>query len=385
MPKYQRFTTDYPAVYYLEGKALDGRPEKIFYISYYRQGKRIEEKAGRQFRDKMTAARANQIRTRRIEGTSPSNQERRQEAQQQQWTLGRLWAEYSEPLPRNTKNFITDFGRYKNYLQSALGRKEPRELSPMDVHRLRIKLSKDLKPQTVKHVLLLLQRLINFGVKKGLCPGITFKIEMPKVDNKKTEYLTAEQLRALTAAIDAHEWEPQAANFMRLVLYTGMRRGEIFKLQWQDLDFDRGFITIRAPKGGKEESIPLNQAAREVLANHPRVEDSPFVFPGRGGRQRTRPPKLIEAIREQAGLPADFRPLHGLRHSYASMLASSGRVDLYTLQKLLTHKSPAMTMRYAHLRDEALKGAAALAGELIDQAVNGEETEVAGAALLENK
>ena len=47
------------------------------------------------------------------------------------------------------------------------------------------------------------------------------------------------------------------------------------------------------------------------------------------------------------------------------MLASSGRVDLYTLQKLLTHKSPAMTQRYAHLRDEALRQASDLAGDII--------------------
>jgi site-specific recombinase XerD len=67
-----------------------------------------------------------------------------------------------------------------------------------------------------------------------------------------------------------------------------------------------------------------------------------------------------------------FRPLHGLRHVYASMLASSGKVDMYTLQKLLTHKSPQMTQRYAHLRDEALRRAADLAGELIQQAVNSE-------------
>jgi integrase len=53
------------------------------------------------------------------------------------------------------------------------------------------------------------------------------------------------------------------------------------------------------------------------------------------------------------------------------MLASSGQVDLYTLQKLLTHKSPAMTQRYAHLRDEALRRASDLAGELFTQAING--------------
>ncbi len=46
--------------------------------------------------------------------------------------------------------------------------------------------------------------------------------------------------------------------------------------------------------------------------------------------------------------------MHGLRHVYASMLASSGKVDMYVLQKLMTHKSPKMTQRYAHLRDDAL-------------------------------
>lgn len=53
------------------------------------------------------------------------------------------------------------------------------------------------------------------------------------------------------------------------------------------------------------------------------------------------------------------------------MLASSGQVDMYTLQKLLTHKSPLMTQRYAHLRDEALKRASDLAGDLIKEAITG--------------
>jgi hypothetical protein len=52
------------------------------------------------------------------------------------------------------------------------------------------------------------------------------------------------------------------------------------------------------------------------------------------------------------------------------MLASSGEVDLYVLQRLLTHKSAAMTQRYAHLRDEALRRASDLAGNLIGKAMN---------------
>ena len=192
---------------------------------------------------------------------------------------------------------------------------------------------------------------------------------MPGVNNLKTEDLTPDQLTSLLEAI---EQDPniQAANFMKMVLFTGMRRGELFKLQWQDIDFDRGFIHIRDPKGGQDQNIPLNTAARALLLDHPRT-DSPFVFPGRGGRQRVDINKQVNRIKRQAGLPKDFRPLHGLRHTYASMLVSSGQVDLYTLQKLLTHKSPAMTQRYAHLRDEALRKASDLAGDIIGGLANG--------------
>ena len=218
-----------------------------------------------------------------------------------------------------------------------------------------------------------MQRIVNHGARLGHCPGLKFKFPTLKVNNLKTEDLNPEQLAALMGAIN-EEYDSMAANFMRLVLCTGMRRGELFKLKWGDVDFDRGFICIRGPKGGRDQTIPLNQVAREVLEDHSR--SSEYVFPGRGGRQRTRPPKRIEAIRERAGLPPDFRPLHGLRHVYASMLASSGQVDLYTLQKLLTHKSAAMTQRYAHLRDEALRRASDLAGDLIGQAMNRKKPQV---------
>jgi integrase len=119
----------------------------------------------------------------------------------------------------------------------------------------------------------------------------------------------------------------------------------------------------------------MNQAAKEILENHPRTE-SDFVFPGRSGGQRTRYPKAIDRIREKAGLPPGFRPVHGLRHLFATQLASSGRVDLYVLQRLLTHQSPQMTMRYSHLRDQALRRASDLAGDLLGQVVKGNQRKV---------
>jgi integrase len=353
-------------------------PERIFYMRYRKDGRMIEEKAGRQFQDDMTPARAAGIRTLRIQGEQLSNRERREaktkaeEAEAAAWTIDRLWQEYKSQKP-DSKSLRTDENRYQNYLKEAFGEKEASELIQLDVDRLRVNLLKKRKPQTVKHILALLKRIINFGVNKGLCQGTGFKIEMPRVNNLKTEDLTLEQLRNLIEAIDK-DHDVQAANLMRMALFTGMRRGELFKLQWDDIDFERGFIRIRDPKGGPDQKIPLNEAARQLLENHPRT-DSPYIFPGRYGGQRTDVKKAVNRIKKRAGLPTDFRPLHGLRHVYASMLASSGKVDMYTLQKLLTHKSPQMTQRYAHLRDDTLRRAADLAGELIQEAVNGKREE----------
>jgi integrase len=375
MPAKKRFKTKYAGVYYIESSAgSPGKGERVYYIVYRKGGKLIEEKAGRQHQDDMTPARAAAIRTQRILGKELSNKERRMarnqklRERQSRWTIDRLWEEYKIHRP-DLRGKALDENRYKNHIQPLFGHKEVTELIQLDIDRLRIRLLKTKSPQTVKHVLAHLKRVINFGVKKGFCKSLPFTIEMPTVHNLKTEDLSSEQLSRL---LDAIEKDPdlEAAKVMRMALFTGMRRGEIFGLKWTDVDFERGFITIRDPKGGPNQIIPMNDAAREILQNQPRTK-SDLVFPSRYGNKRTvLNQRFANRIKARAGLPKDFRPLHGLRHVYASMLASSGQVDLYTLQKLLTHKSPQMTQRYAHLRDEALKRASNLATTLIEQAVN---------------
>jgi len=370
MPAKKRHKTKYPGVYYIVGEGPNGKPEKVYYIRYRKGGKLIEEKAGRQYQDDMTPARAARLRAERMEGKDLPNKARRElekkrkEAEANKWTIGRLWEEYKRQRP-DLKGLRTDESRYQRYLKPLFDNREPKDLVPLDIDRLRVGLLKKRKPGTAKNVLELLRRIVNFGVEKQLCKGPGFRIKVPGVNNKKTEDLTPEQLQRLLEAIekDPHD---QAGKIMLMALYTGMRRGELFRLKWEDIDFDRGFIHIRNPKGGVDQTIPLNDAAREVLESIYRT-DSPYVFPGRNGGQRTDIHHQVNRIKERAGLPKDFRALHGLRHVYASMLASSGKVDMYTLQKLLTHKSPQMTQRYAHLRDEALKRAADIAGELVSQ------------------
>jgi len=149
-----------------------------------------------------------------------------------------------------------------------------------------------------------------------------------------------------------------------------MRRSEVRNLKWTDVDSDRGFIMLRDPKGGEDVRVPMSDAVGELLRSHPEVKGNPYVFAGeKGGPRGLR--QIVESsgeIRDTAGLPKDFRPNHGLRHTFASHLASSGEVDLFTIGKLLTHKTTAMTARYAHLTDAALKRGANVMGKIVEQA-----------------
>ena len=379
MPKQERFSTKYVGVYYIIGTSpATGKPEKIFYARYRSGGKVVEEKIGYALTDDMTPAKASHIRAQRIKGKELPNTARRKaeeaarRAEEGKWTIARLWKQYKENKP-NLKGLVTDENRFRNYISPAFSDMEPSEIDPLSVDRLRLAILKKRSKGTARNTLELLRRICNYGAKKNLCPGLNFTIEMPHSDSQRTEDLNPKQLQNLIDAIETAD--PQVGNLMKLALFTGMRRGELFRLQWDDVDFSRGFIHLRSTKSGQDHTIPLNEAAKEILISHPKIDGSPYVFPGRGGLQRKCIKKQVNAVRDKAGLPKDFRALHGLRHVFASMLASTGKVDMYVLQKLLTHKSPAMTARYAHLRNETLQKASELAGEIVSQIADTEENE----------
>ena len=256
-----------------------------------------------------TPARAAGIRSQKIDGKLLTNKEKREaeeaakKAQEKKWTIDRLFKEYKKGRKKN-KGLKIDEGRYENYLKKPFGDIEPIEIIALDVDRLRIRLLKRKSPQTVAHILNLFTWIVNFGVNKNLCQGFSFHVQKPKVHNEKTEDLTPEQLTKLLKAIE-NDTNIQAANMMKLTLFTGMRRGEMFKLKWKDINFDRAFISIKDPKGGPDQKIPLNDAARELLESHPRAR-SQFVFPGRHVEHKMPPvfnPKYTDFVSDLFGRP----------------------------------------------------------------------------------
>lgn len=350
--------------------------DKIYYIMYRKDGKKIEEKAGRES-GCMTVAKAAKIREQRIHGlTLPNSERRKQRVQKLQeernrWTIAKLWEAYKENRP-DLKGIITDENRYKNYIQ-GFAKLTPEEISTHMVDKLRLRLAKDdKKPGTIKNILELLRRIINFGVKKGLCTWqdpSRLHFEMPKLNNTKTEMLTKEErARFLKATHEAPN--RKAAQLMLMAYYTGMRRGELFRLKWTHLDLENGFINIlgekqEGAKSNRDERIPLTVPVRELLQNIDK-HGSEYLFPGKDGQSRmTDITKQVNIIKKAANLPKNFRPLHGLRHTFASVAVSNG-VPLSHVQKLLTHKDPSLTQRYAHLEDEALKRSSDIVASLLD-------------------
>ena len=222
---------------------------------------------------------------------------------------------------------------------------------------------KPFAPATIKHQLVLLSRLYSVAEMWGLYngPNPCKKVKKPKLNNQKTEFLTDDELARL---LDVLETWPDGMTiaFVRFAMFTGIRRGEMFKLKWKDVDMVRQTAKLVDPKGKEDQVVPLSNEAIKVLHDIPREYDTPYIFYGKNGQQRADFSGPWGRIRKAVKLPGGFR-LHGLRHNFASTLVSNG-VPLYTVQKLLCHKDAKTTQRYAHLADQTLRDAVELSDQL---------------------
>jgi integrase len=359
-----RIKTQYPGVFYKDVRRIGGKGlERSYYIIFKKDGKNQEEHVGYQYRDDMSPARASKIRGERIESRRKSRREIRKERESAGWTFSKLWDHYCEHMAKVNH---ADTSRFNTYIKGTIGDKRPSDLTSDDLDGIHELLS-DKAAGTRYAVLQLVNRLSRYAYKKRLCDPIRFYIDLPGVDVTRTEMLNEGQLKKLLEVL--HADGGTVARMMELALVSGLRKNEILNLKWSDVDTENQVLTLTTTKSGKMHKLPYNDAAKAIFEGmYPETE---YVF--QEARDRSMNGLMAEAnhLRSAAGLSKDFRSFHGLRHSYASLLACKG-VPLYTVSKLLTHSNMQMTQRYSHLSDETLRNGAAVVAQIVDK-VNGKE------------
>lgn len=291
-------------------------------------------------------------------------------------TLREIAAGYFIPwAKRNKRSWDKDIIRLNNQVYPAFGDLPLAAITRTDVEKFRDDLlDGGLSAASVRQCLALLRKIYNFCLATtapdygglmlyaGLNP--VAGIKMPAADNARVRFLTFEQADTLLALAMAKGADVHDA--ILLSLNTGMRKGEINRLLWQDVDFDNKIIRIPDDPQGKPGGVVyLNKDALAMLKSRRKLATPGAVLviePPQKGKHRRRISnrfqELVDALGFNAGV-TDTRQrvvFHSLRHTFASWLALAG-VDIYRIKELMRHKTIQMTMRYAHLTPGAKRAA----------------------------
>lgn len=281
--------------------------------------------------------------------------------------------------------------RIKASFFPTFGKCELSEITAKNVEKWRAeKLKSGNKPATTNRSINTLKASLNRAVDWGILKENPLsRVKPQKLDtNGIIRFLSNEEEVRLRSALDSRDAttrkERDSANAWRetrhcellpdlnkvtfcdylkplilLDLNTGLRRGELFNLTWNDVDLERAMLTVKGAgaKSSQTRHIPLNEEAADVLHKwKSQSKSDSFVFPGKNGDRMDNIKKSWTKLVKDANIN-DFR-FHDLRHTFASNLVMAG-VDLNTVRDLLGHSDIKMTLRYAHLAPEVKANAVA--------------------------
>ena len=219
-------------------------------------------------------------------------------------------------------------------------------------------------PGGANRTLDLLCRIMNLAIAHGHVRANPARGIRRNPRRKLTRFLSRDEIDRLHVEIDRCVVERPSrhaqADIIRLLLFTGCRRGEILNLRWEEVG--DGILDLSDSKTGPRR-VYLNSAARAVITRQPRTS-SPYVFPSPGNSSRPLSGNLSLwlLVRQRTGID-DVR-LHDLRHTLASHAVLQG-IPLPMVARLLGHRQVSMTLRYAHVHDREVEAAAERIGEVI--------------------
>lgn len=247
--------------------------------------------------------------------------------------------------PRSAERHETSY----HALHATFGHVRLSDITPLAIERYkRQRKEAGVSEATINRQLAFLKNLFSKAVEWGKATeNPVKKVRLYREQNARTRYLTEDEEARLLAVCS-----PQLRPLVITALHTGFRASELRSLTWNDIDFRRRIITVRAgyAKNGEARSVPMNQVLTDTLksvklANY----QDERGFCNRDGK----PYRSFRSAFERAVRKAELEDctFHDLRHTFASRLVMAG-VDLPTVKELLGHRDISMTMRYTHLSSD---------------------------------
>jgi len=234
-----------------------------------------------------------------------------------------------------------------------------RDIGPELVERYKTKRKTEVSPATVNREISFLKTMFNKALEWGRLELSPLKnVKKFKEDNGRERILTNEETKRLVEAANDH-----LKPILIIALNTGMRRGEILSLKWENIKLSKRCIYIEDSKAGKSRSIPMNGLVIEAMSIIPQNSEYVFYNPITKG-----PIQDVKTAFKSVCKNVKIKGLrfHDLRHTFATNLIISG-VDLVTVSKILGHSSIQMTMRYVNPNSETMKQAVNKLAEFYEQ------------------
>ena len=314
------------------------------------------------------------------------------------YTLGQwmeIWFENYARLKVRPSSHATYRGYLDNHILPNIGNIPLNRLTTLDIQKFYKKLlecgrvvraeskgqPKGLSAKTVRNLHQTLSSALDLAVQQRLIPSNPAAgCALPRAEQQEIRTLTTDQLNAFFR-------EAKASGVLELYyldLATGLRRGELLGLRWEDIDWQHRELHIRrqlARVGGKVteaplktknayRTLPLGEDTIGILAQQKeKVGTSPWVFPGPAGGPLSPDSVLhmLHRVLERAGLPR--LRFHDLRHTFATLALQNG-IDVKTVSGMLGHYSAGFTLdTYAHVTTPAQRQAAALMRDLLSSRV----------------
>lgn len=263
-------------------------------------------------------------------------------------SFNELTAEYAKWGERQKS-----FRVYKVYLIKQLAEKfgniPLRRFNSMMLEQFQTdRLSAGNKPATANRLISTISHMFTKAVEWNMVEEETLrrirKVKLLPENNRRLRYLSPEECQRLIDSCDEH-----IKPLVITALNTGMRKGEILGLKWDNVDLKAGFILLNQDqtKNSERKELPINQTLRETLQTIAKRKNVPYVFHDPiSGKRYGDVKRSFKTALKRADI-SDFR-FHDLRHSFASHLVMAG-IDLTTVKELMGHKDFSMTLRYAHL------------------------------------